>query len=195
MTVDETVARTPRRRDSQASRQDLLNAARDLFAARGYERTTLREIGDRAGVDPALVARYFGSKAALYSAAIDADNEAAGAAALTDLEGVVELALRRVDEKGVGPLMQSLMHPQADDDTRSVASGHLRRRLVEPLVREQVDAGVEESAATVRAEAAVAAVLGIASVRGLGGFGALTGADRDELIALVTSGLSGLIAP
>src|SRR6478752_5263240 len=157
--TDDSDLRSPRRRDSNASRQDLLFAARDLFAARGYERTTLREIGSRAGVDPALVARYFGSKAALYSAAIDADNEAAGAAAVTDLEGVVELALRRVDEKGVGPLMQSLMHPQADDDTRAVASGHLRRRLVEPLVRQQVELGATEAEATVRAEVVVAAVL------------------------------------
>ncbi|MFD9659211.1 helix-turn-helix domain-containing protein [Streptomyces mirabilis] len=33
-----------------------------LFAERGFDRTTIRDIGERAGVDPALIARYFGSK-------------------------------------------------------------------------------------------------------------------------------------
>ena len=49
----------PRKRyDSAASRVALLEAAARLFHGRGYDATTVREIGERAGVDPALIARY-----------------------------------------------------------------------------------------------------------------------------------------
>jgi AcrR family transcriptional regulator len=62
-----------RSRDAQASRQQLFSAAQELFAQKGFERTTLREIGELAGVDAALVARYFGSKADLYVAVVAAE--------------------------------------------------------------------------------------------------------------------------
>src|SRR5260221_5104477 len=56
--------------DAQASREALLGAARALFDERGYDRATTREIGERAAVDPALIARYFGGKEGLYLATI-----------------------------------------------------------------------------------------------------------------------------
>ena len=62
-----------RRRDAAATRRALLEAARELFGTRGFEATTLREIGERAGADPALFARYFGSKGQLFSEAMAAD--------------------------------------------------------------------------------------------------------------------------
>ena len=49
-------------------------------ASRGSSGTTIREIGERAGVDAALIARYFGSKADLYIAAVAAE-DAGGTAA------------------------------------------------------------------------------------------------------------------
>jgi AcrR family transcriptional regulator len=42
-------------------------AARELFAANGFERTTMREIGARAGIDASMIIRYFGSKDALFA--------------------------------------------------------------------------------------------------------------------------------
>lgn len=47
-----------RERNSGRTRLDLLEAATELFGERGYERTTIREIGDKAGADPSLIARY-----------------------------------------------------------------------------------------------------------------------------------------
>lgn len=67
-----------RRRDSARSRQLLLEAAAGLFAERGFDRSTTREIGERAGVDPALIARYFGGKAQLYLAVLDLDRKGSG---------------------------------------------------------------------------------------------------------------------
>lgn len=42
-------------------------AARELFTVNGFDRTTVRDIGARAGIDPSMVIRYFGSKEALFA--------------------------------------------------------------------------------------------------------------------------------
>ncbi|NDZ97043.1 TetR/AcrR family transcriptional regulator [Streptomyces sp. SID6673] len=52
------------------NRDSILGAARELFSDRGFERSTMREIGRRAGVDPALIHHYFGTKDALLVAAL-----------------------------------------------------------------------------------------------------------------------------
>ncbi len=48
----------------------MLAAARESFAARGFASTTIRAVAAAAGVDPALVHHYFGSKDDLFVAAI-----------------------------------------------------------------------------------------------------------------------------
>ena len=60
-----------RRRNAGASRRAILDAAEELFAQRGYERTSLAEIGRRAGVSAALPAYFFGGKHALYEAVLE----------------------------------------------------------------------------------------------------------------------------
>ncbi|WP_310729394.1 TetR family transcriptional regulator [Streptomyces sp. N2A] len=57
----------PRR--SAATRAAILAAARDRFAADGYERATIRAIAREAGIDPSMVMRYYGNKAGLFAAA------------------------------------------------------------------------------------------------------------------------------
>lgn len=59
-----------RRPGSPATRDAILRAARESFAAAGFERATIRDIAARAGVDPALVMHFFGSKDGLFSAAM-----------------------------------------------------------------------------------------------------------------------------
>ena len=46
-------------------RTDILNSAESLFAQKGYAATSLREIADEVGVNPAMVHYYFGNKDAL----------------------------------------------------------------------------------------------------------------------------------
>ena len=53
------------------SREALLQATRDLLAERGMPRVTLREVAERAGVQPALVNYYFGGKAGLLRSVVD----------------------------------------------------------------------------------------------------------------------------
>ncbi len=64
------MSRRGRRPGASTARADILAAARDLFAALGYERATLRAIAARAGTDPSLPHHYFGSKEQLFTAAM-----------------------------------------------------------------------------------------------------------------------------
>jgi AcrR family transcriptional regulator len=50
--------------------QRILDAAREEFASRGFEGATIRGIAAAAGVDASLVMQHYGSKAALFNAAV-----------------------------------------------------------------------------------------------------------------------------
>jgi AcrR family transcriptional regulator len=52
------------------SRERILASARELFARNGIDKTSIRAVGAAAGVDPALVHHYFGTKQQLFAAAI-----------------------------------------------------------------------------------------------------------------------------
>ena len=58
---------------SERTRAAILGAAREQFAARGYDRTSVRSIAGQASIDPAMVIRYFSNKEALFAAAVDVD--------------------------------------------------------------------------------------------------------------------------
>jgi len=60
-----------RRRDAAASRRAILDAAEELFAQHGYDRTSLAQVGRRAGVSAALPAYFFGDKDGLYQKVLD----------------------------------------------------------------------------------------------------------------------------
>lgn len=62
--------RKGRRPGSPDTQGQILDAAQREFAARGYEGATIRGIARAAGVDPALVLHYFGSKEQLFVAAL-----------------------------------------------------------------------------------------------------------------------------
>jgi AcrR family transcriptional regulator len=55
-----------RRPGRSGTREQILAVARSLFAERGYDRTSVRAIAAEAGVDPALVMHFFGSKQQLF---------------------------------------------------------------------------------------------------------------------------------
>lgn len=55
------------------TRASILSAARERFAADGYERATIRAIAADAGIDPSLVMRYYGNKEGLFAAAVEFD--------------------------------------------------------------------------------------------------------------------------
>jgi len=75
-------------------RDDILAAARTLFAERGFDATTMRVIAADAGVDVALVAYYFGAKDAVFTAAMDLPVNPAAAIAGAFADGVDGAGMR-----------------------------------------------------------------------------------------------------
>ena len=63
-------SRRGRRRGANARREQILEAATRQFGEHGYEATTIRGIGEAAGVDAKLVHYYFGAKEDLFATAI-----------------------------------------------------------------------------------------------------------------------------
>jgi AcrR family transcriptional regulator len=49
----------------------ILDAATELFARQGLDSTTIKQLGQAAGVNPALLYYYFADKAALYDAVLE----------------------------------------------------------------------------------------------------------------------------
>lgn len=66
------MARTGRRPGGNSGTQDaILEAARAAFSESGYDGATIRGIAGKAGVDPALVHHYFGTKERLFAATME----------------------------------------------------------------------------------------------------------------------------
>jgi AcrR family transcriptional regulator len=118
-----TSAETPLPRDERRRRTEstILEAARELFAADGFERTTIRGVAARAGVDPALVMQHFGSKERLFAAStrwssehqtiLTATTDRLPGAAIADLLSHFEHGEDR--EAAVALMRSCLTHPAA----------------------------------------------------------------------------------
>ncbi|KKW62547.1 TetR family transcriptional regulator [Mycolicibacterium elephantis] len=72
MTADAERKRPGRPRGTSDTRERILKCARDLFARNGVDKTSIRAVAAAAGVDPALVHHYYGTKQQLFAAAIEA---------------------------------------------------------------------------------------------------------------------------
>ncbi len=62
--------RTGRRRGNPDTRGQVLAAAEEVFAEQGFDGATIRGIARRAGVDPALIHRWFGDKRGVFMATV-----------------------------------------------------------------------------------------------------------------------------
>src|ERR1700736_4803237 len=156
---------SPRRRDAAASRDRLLKAASDLFADRGYERTTARDIGERAGVDPTMIARYFGGKAQLYIAVLRSQEESDHFADLLEVDRLSGMVDRMV-AGGPGPIFQAALRPYDDHAAQTAAMAELEKRVVGPLRERLTRDGVTQPA--LRAELMAAAFIGVVLGRDAG---------------------------
>jgi AcrR family transcriptional regulator len=180
-------ARTGRSRDAAASKDALLQAAQDLFGQQGFEGTTIREIGERAGVDAALIARYYGSKADLYIAAVGAEDARETPSQYEGLQQMADVLMTRADQRGPGPVIQAIVRSDTSAEIRAAAMDRLAPRLVAPLAANMTARGVDRP--QLRAQVAVAALLGISLGRSLGWFDEIRSVPRDELVALIADAL------
>lgn len=180
---------SPRRRDAAASRDRLLTAAAELFADRGYDQTTARDIGERAGVDPTMIARYFGGKAQLFIAVLRAEGEPG--AQLPDVLEPARLKdlIERTGTRGPGPILQAAIRPYDNAEAQEAALAELGHRVLTPLRERFVREGVANP--ELRAEVLSAALIGVILGRHAGTLPHLAAAGTDELFALAQGILGG----
>ena len=164
------------------AREQLVEAAAGLFASTGYDRTTTREIAQRAGADPALITRYFGGKAGLYLAVLDREPGADPPPDLLQPERMLAL-LHLVGDRGPGPVLRTVVQTHDDPDVQAAVAQVLHRRLVEPLRERYARQGADDP--QLRAELAAAVFAGIALARSAGALGRLAALPADELVPLV----------
>ena len=80
------------RGDSTITRQVILAAARDLFATRGIHNVSVRQIAAAAGVNHALVHRYFGTKSDMIAEILENEARAMSSMARPEADAVTSLA-------------------------------------------------------------------------------------------------------
>jgi AcrR family transcriptional regulator len=182
--------RAGRSRDAAASKDALLQAAQTLFGQQGFEGTTIREIGEEAGVDASLIARYFGSKADLYVAAVSAEDAEGTPSEYEGLEHMADVVLTRADQRGPGPILQAIVRSDTTAEIRDAGLDRVARRLVGPLVANMRAQQVDRP--QLRAQVAVSALFGISLGRSLGWFDEIRSVPRDELVALIVDALGAI---
>jgi AcrR family transcriptional regulator len=137
------MARTGRRPGVSGTREAILAAARRAFAEQGYQRATVRDVAKLAGVDPALVHHYFGTKQDLFVAAVrlpvnPVDQLTAVLAAEPDQVGqrLVETFLSIWDHAaGQSPLLALIRSAVADQDAAAMLREFITEEVLGPIAR------------------------------------------------------------
>lgn len=126
----------PRKRGPVVTRRALLEAAQLLFGTHGYAAVGLRQIASLAGVDAALVNRYFGSKLELFGACLEPH-----LAFAPWFVGTREDFATRVVEhlfskpNGEPDALMMLLLAAGDEEAGPVANQLLRTGFLEPLAQ------------------------------------------------------------
>jgi AcrR family transcriptional regulator len=170
--------------DAQASRQALLDAAAGLFQERGYDGATIREIGERAGVDPALIARYFDGKEGLYLAALaDERHTPAHAIGDGDMVQVTRTLFDHWDDRGPSPALRAMVSPVTTPEVAEQVRAIFGRSLVGPLAQRLAERGLSQPRR--RAALLIAAMAGVQMARQNGVLPEISDATTDELLDLL----------
>jgi AcrR family transcriptional regulator len=180
--------RSGRRAGASGTREAILAAASTLFAERGYEATTIRAVAAEAGVDPALVHHFHGTKEALFAAATRLPYNPAETipALLADgLDGAGERIVRFVvttwdDEERRAPLLGLMRSALTHDPAGGAITEFLRAGVLGPLTR-----ALDGPDAELRAALVVSQVAGLAVLRYLVGVEPLASAPPDAVVAAV----------
>ncbi len=182
-----------RTRNAAATRAALLKSARRQFALESYDSVGMRDIARDAGVDAALVSRYFGSKEDLFAAALAAGGDA------TELfrgdpsgfgERVADMLVNEPQnaDKLDGLLM--MLHSASSPKAAEVVQRSMRQRFHEPFA---AWLGGPEVHARVRL--AGAAIMGVALLRAMTSDFDLSLEDRAAFARRLAGVLQAAIAP
>lgn len=125
-----------RKRDAAATRAAILQAARRRFASEPFEQVGVRDVAADAGVDAALIARYFGSKEDLFHEVVnDCPNVSevwAGDRSQFGRRAAAEIAGKGQKEDGFEHIFVAL-RSTASPRAAQIARDAMRRHLLDPL--------------------------------------------------------------
>jgi AcrR family transcriptional regulator len=177
-----------RRPGGPDTRGEILTAARAEFGDRAYDGASIRAIAARAGVDPALVHHYFGTKEQLFLEAMElpfAPSDVAGQILDGPLESVGERAVRTFfavwdDPLRRGPILAMLRSAMSNQ----VAATLLRQFATRTIVS-RVVAKLDLPDRELRAEAVISHLVGIAIMRYVVKLEPIASTSNEELAALV----------
>lgn len=140
----------PRIRDRSATERRILAEATRLFAADGYGQVGMRAVAAGAGVNVALVHRYFGSKLGLFDAVLSAvggEPPSLEEIPLTELpRRLAEYATSPGRDPG-GPVLQALNRSVGVPEVRELLRERWKRALLVPLSRRLAGPHAQERAA------------------------------------------------
>jgi AcrR family transcriptional regulator len=172
-------------RRSDRTRAAILTAARERFAAEGYERATIRAIAADAAIDPAMVMRYFGNKEKLFAAAAEFDLRLPDLSALPPSERGAALTNHFLDRWEDDESLKALLRASV---TNEVAADRMRQLFAQQLgptiagLAASNDAGGSADPAT-RAGLVATQALGFALCRYVLKLPPVAGLTRKEAVA------------
>ena len=193
--------RSGRRTGDSGTREAILSAARKRFGDHGYTGATIRAIAADAGVDPALVHHFFGTKERLFGAAMRLPlipGEIIDAALAPGVrnpaqslgEHLVRTVLGAWDVSEVRDMFLGLLRSAV---TSEQAAAMLREFVTESILGRIAEvaapsgaAGAEVAAeASYRAALVASQVVGLALARYVLGLEPLATASQDDLAAAI----------
>ncbi|GAA2606250.1 TetR family transcriptional regulator [Actinomadura fulvescens] len=181
------------KRDREATRRRLLEAARDLFGEHGYDHVSVRMIAAAAGSNVALVNRYFGSKASLFGEVL-AGESVLEKVVQGDPAGLprrlAEHVVRQVHRGPSSPVPRMLDRSIGNPEILPILQQHLETMLVAPLTEQLTGPG-----ARARATLAATIIMGGGPVRRLLGLDDLRTADPAELTERLTVMFDAALSP
>ena len=188
-------------RDAALTRGALVRAARRRFATDGYRATTVRQIAADAGVNVALINRYFVSKEGLFEACMlrtSDELEDQNATPSKSIEGVIARLVGHIVNApdSDDPLQLLLLLRSSGDENADL----IRRRTLEHFTRRLAAAAgwkVDDAATEpilLRAQLAIATALGVVMLRTSAAVEPVASANADELTAPLSEVFRVLLA-
>ncbi|MFJ2093535.1 TetR family transcriptional regulator [Streptomyces sp. NPDC087901] len=189
-TPDSDPDRPARPRDADARRADILDAARRAFARHAYADTTIAAIAADAGVSPALVMKYYGTKEHLFTQVFtfDADASALFDAPLDRLARHMVLHLLATQRGQTRDPILRIAFSRHHLELGGQARANFRTQVIDALAAHLPGPG-----APLRAEMAIGVLLGLGALYATVQADQLTRLDPEEVADLYVPLLQPLL--